>query len=81
MAVKLRLARAGAKKRPFYRIVAAESAHPRDGRFLDKVGYYDPKADPPVIHFYEEKLEYWLSRGAQPTETVRSLLRKVRRGK
>ena len=83
MAVKLRLARAGAKKRPFYRIVVADSRAPRDGRFLDRVGYYDPrqaKDNPPVIHIDFDKLNHWLEKGAQPTDTVRSLIDKARRG-
>ncbi len=83
MAVKLRLARAGAKKRPFYRIVAADSHAPRDGRFLDRVGYYDPrrpKDEEPVIHFDFDKLDSWLKKGAQPTDTVKTLIAKARRG-
>ncbi len=83
MAVKLRLARAGAKKRPFYRIVVADSRAPRDGRFLDRVGYYDPRrpnSEPPVIHIDFDKLNRWLDKGAQPTDTVRSLIDRARRG-
>jgi small subunit ribosomal protein S16 len=74
MAVKLRLARAGAKKRPFYRIVAADIRSPRDGKFLDRIGYYDPKQDPPVTKLDHEKLEHWLSVGARPSEVVANLI-------
>lgn len=74
MATKLRLKRAGAKKAPFYRIVAADSRSPRDGRFIEIVGYYDPTKNPAIVHIDEEKALKWLGNGAQPSDTVRSLL-------
>ena len=76
MPVKIRLTRKGAKKRPFYRIVAADSEAPRDGRFLEVVGHYNPLTDPAQITIDEEKLTKWVERGAKISETVRSLLRK-----
>ena len=76
MSVKIRLTRKGAKKRPFYRIVAADSEAPRDGRFLEVVGHYNPLTDPAQITVDEEKLNKWVERGAKISETVRSLLRK-----
>jgi small subunit ribosomal protein S16 len=72
--IKLRLRRMGAKKQPSYRIVAAESSKPRDGRFIEIIGHYDPKTDPYTLRVDEERAKYWLEHGAQPTETVRSLL-------
>jgi small subunit ribosomal protein S16 len=72
--IKLRLRRMGAKKQPSYRIVAAESSKPRDGRFIEIVGHYDPKTDPYTLRVDEERAKYWLDHGAQPTETVRALL-------
>ncbi len=75
MAVKIRLRRMGAKKAPFYRIVVADSRYPRDGRFIEEVGYYDPTKDPSVIKIDAEKAKKWLSNGAQPTDTVRALLK------
>ncbi|MEX2426499.1 MAG: 30S ribosomal protein S16 [Thermomicrobiaceae bacterium] len=72
--IKLRLRRMGAKKQPSYRIVAAESTKPRDGRFIEILGHYDPKTDPYTLRVDEERAKYWLDHGAQPTETVRSLL-------
>ncbi|RMH62244.1 MAG: 30S ribosomal protein S16 [Calditrichaeota bacterium] len=75
MAVKLRLMRMGRKKRPFYRIVAADSRAPRDGRFIENVGTYDPIAQPHVVECKEDRVLHWLSVGAQPTDTVKSLLR------
>lgn len=74
MAVKIRLSRAGSKKRPFYRIVAADSRMPRDGRFLEIVGRYDPKTEPSFIELDEEKVLKWLKCGAEPTNTVARLL-------
>ena len=74
MAVKLRLRRMGAKKRPFYRIVAADSRAPRDGRFIEEIGYYNPIETPAVVKIDEEKAQKWLSDGAIPTDTVRDLL-------
>ncbi len=75
MAVKIRLRRMGAKKAPFYRIVVADSRYPRDGRFIEEVGYYDPTKEPSVIKIDEEKAKTWLSNGAQPTDTVKALLK------
>ncbi len=75
MALRIRLARYGAKKRPFYRIVVANSESPRDGRFLEIVGSYDPRQDPAVVTVKEDLLTLWLSRGATPTDTVVSLLK------
>jgi small subunit ribosomal protein S16 len=75
--VKLRLRRMGAKKRPSYRIVAADSRSPRDGAFIESVGFYDPITDPATINVNLERARHWLSVGAQPTETVRSLLKKA----
>ena len=75
MAVKIRLRRMGAKKAPFYRIVVADSRYPRDGRFIEEVGYYDPTKEPSVIKIDEEKAKTWLANGAQPTDTVKDLLK------
>ncbi|MBR1416835.1 MAG: 30S ribosomal protein S16 [Bacilli bacterium] len=74
MAVKLRLKRMGAKQKPFYRIVAADSRSPRDGRFIEVVGTYNPIKNPAEVNVNEEKAIAWLSKGAQPTETVKSIL-------
>ena len=74
MAVKIRLKRMGAKKSPFYRIVAADSRMPRDGRFLEQLGTYDPRQNPAVVTIKEEETLAWLSKGAQPSDTVRNLL-------
>lgn len=76
MAVKIRLARAGAKKRPFYRIIASDARTPRDGRFLEKLGTYDPTTEPSTVHLNHSRVQYWLGVGAQPTETVARLLRR-----
>ena len=76
MAVKLRLKRMGAKQRPFYRIVAADSRSPRDGRFIETVGTYDPIKKPAIITIDEEKVMKWLNNGAEATETVRSIFKK-----
>ena len=76
MAVKLRSQRFGSKKNPFYRIVAADSRRPRDGRFIEIVGTYNPLTDPAQVKFDEEKVMAWLAKGAKPTDTVRSLLEK-----
>ena len=76
MAVSIRLTRMGTKKKPFYRLVAADSEAPRDGKFLEILGYYDPMKDPAVIKVHEDKVKYWLEKGAIVTETVRALLRK-----
>ena len=75
MAVRLRLRRMGRKKRPFYRIVAADQRAPRDGRFIEVVGQYDPLQKPQMIELKEDRIYYWLANGAQPSTTVRSLLR------
>ena len=76
MAVKIRLRRMGAKKAPFYRIVVADSRYPRNGRFIEELGYDDPMKEPAEIKLDVEKAKDWISKGAQPTETVRSLLKK-----
>ncbi len=76
MAVKIRLRRIGAKKAPFYRIVVADSRYPRDGRFIEELGYYDPTKEPSVINVDGEKAKKWLANGAQPTDTVKNLLKK-----
>lgn len=76
MAVRIRLKRFGAKKRPFYRIVVADSRSPRDGRFIDEIGYYNPIAQPVEIKIDTDKAKKWLSVGAQPSDTVKSLFKK-----
>ncbi len=76
MAVKIRLRRMGAKKAPFYRVVVADSRFPRDGRFIEELGYYDPTKEPAVINIDKEKAEAWIKNGAQPTDTVKRLLAK-----
>ena len=76
MAVRIRLTRKGTKKRPFYRIVVANSESPRDGKFLEIIGTYNPLTDPAEIQIDPEKLRIWLDRGAQPTDTVRSLIKR-----
>ena len=76
MAVKIRLRRMGAKKAPFYRVVVADSRFPRDGRFIEEIGYYDPTKDPVVVKIDGEKAKKWIANGAQPTDTVRALLKK-----
>lgn len=75
MSVKIRLRRMGAKKAPFYRVVVADSRYPRDGRFIEEVGIYDPTKEPSVIKLDAEKIEKWISSGAQPTDTVKALLK------
>ena len=75
--VKIRLRRVGAKKAPYYRIVVADSRSPRDGRFIEELGVYDPMADGEKIKVDLERAKYWISNGAQPTDTVRGLLKKV----
>ncbi|NLB17833.1 MAG: 30S ribosomal protein S16 [Syntrophomonadaceae bacterium] len=77
MATKIRLRRMGAKKSPFYRMVVADSRSPRDGRFIEELGYYDPGTDPATIKIDEEKALKWLATGAKPTDTVQSLLKKT----
>jgi small subunit ribosomal protein S16 len=75
MSVKIRLARGGAKKKPFYQVVVADGRFPRDGRFIDNLGQYDPKQNPPMISLNEDLAVEWLRKGAQPTETVKQILR------
>lgn len=76
MAVKIRLRRMGAKKAPFYRIVVADSRYPRNGRFIEEIGYYDPMKEPAVLNVDNDKAAQWIKNGAQPTDTVRALLKK-----
>jgi small subunit ribosomal protein S16 len=76
MAVKIRLARHGAKKKPFYRIVVADSESPRDGKYLEKVGTYNPLVDPVQISLITDRIKFWIDKGATPTDTVNSLLKK-----
>lgn len=75
MSVKIRLARHGAKKKPFYRIVVADSESPRDGKFLEIVGTYNPLMDPVAVVLKEDRIKHWIDQGALPTDTVRSLLK------
>ncbi len=75
--VKIRLKRMGAHKRPFYRVVVADSRAPRDGKFIEEIGYYNPLTDPADINIDEEKAKKWLGNGAQPTDTVRGLFKKT----
>lgn len=75
MAVKIRLRRMGAKKAPFYRIVVADSRYPRDGRFIEEIGYYDPTKEPSVIKVDADKAKEWIANGAQPTDTVKVILK------
>ncbi|MCX7710382.1 MAG: 30S ribosomal protein S16 [Clostridia bacterium] len=77
MAVKMRLRRMGAKKSPFYRVVVADSRYPRDGRFIEEIGTYDPLKEPAAIQIDAEKASKWIKNGAQPTDTVKSLLKKA----
>ena len=76
MAVKIRLRRMGAKKAPFYRVVVADSRYPRDGRFIEEIGHYNPLTDPAEVVIDGEKAKKWISNGAQPTDTVKALLKK-----
>ena len=76
MSVKIRLKRMGMKKKPFYRVVVADIHSPRDGRFIEDIGYYDPMTQPAEIKVNNERAKYWLGVGAQPTDTVRILLKK-----
>ncbi len=76
MAVKIRLRRMGAKKAPFYRVVVADSRYPRDGRFIEEIGYYDTTKDPAVVNIDADKAKKWIANGAQPTDTVKALLKK-----
>ena len=77
MAVKIRLRRMGAKKNPFYRIVVADSRSPRDGRFIEEIGTYDPTKEPAAIQIDADKAKQWILNGAQPTDTVKALLKKA----
>ncbi len=77
MAVRIRLKRMGAKKKPFYRIVVADSRFPRDGRFIEEIGYYNPSTKPSTFEVDREKAELWLSRGARPSDTVRLIFEKA----
>ena len=76
MAVKMRLRRMGAKKAPFYRVIVADSRSPRDGRFIEEIGYYNPRMEPVELKIDADKAKAWLANGAQPTETVKALLKK-----
>jgi small subunit ribosomal protein S16 len=73
--LSIRLRRAGATKKPHYRVVVADSREPRDGRFVEVLGHYDPRKDPAVVKIDTERTDYWIGKGAQPSETVRSLLK------
>ena len=75
--VKIRLRRMGAKKAPYYRVVVADSRYPRDGRFIEEIGTYDPRQEPAAINIDVERAQAWIKTGAQPTDTVRALLKKV----
>ena len=77
MAVKIRLRRMGQKKAPFYRVVVADSRYPRDGRFIEEIGYYNPITEPAEIKIDADKAKKWIANGAQPTDTVKSLLKKA----
>ena len=76
MAVKIRLRRMGAKKAPFYRVVVADSRYPRDGRFIEEIGYINPLTDPATVQIDADKAKQWIANGAQPTETVKAYLKK-----
>ncbi len=77
MAVKIRLRRMGSKKAPFYRVVVADSRYPRDGRFIEEIGTYNPLTDPAEVKIYAEKASKWIANGAQPTDTVKAMLKKI----
>lgn len=79
MSVRIRLKQFGAKNRDAWRVVVSEGKMPRDGRFIEEIGYYDPLRKEEVISFKEDRLEYWLSQGAQPSETVKSLVKRARK--
>ena len=81
MAVKIRLRRTGAKKAPSYRVVVADSRYPRDGRFIEEIGYYDPLTEPVTIKIDMEKANNWIQNGARPTDTVKALLKKAEENK
>lgn len=76
--VRIRLTRLGAKKKPFYRVVVTDSRSPRDGRFIENIGHYDPLQNPPVIKIDLERVDHWMSHGAQPSDTARDLISKMR---
>ena len=76
MAVKIRLRRLGAKRAPFYRVVVADSRFPRNGRFIEEIGYFDPTKEPAIVNIDGEKAKQWIANGAQPTDTVKALLKK-----
>jgi len=77
LAVRIRLKRMGAKKKPFYRIVVADSRYPRDGRFIEEIGYYNPTTNPTTVEVNAEKAQEWLSKGARPSDTVKALFEKA----
>ena len=77
MAVKIRLRRVGAKKAPFYRVVVADSRYPRDGRFIEEIGTYNPLTDPATVNVDADRAQEWIKKGAQPTDTVRGILKKA----
>lgn len=77
MATRIRLKRMGAKKQPFYRIVVADSRSPRDGRFIEEIGYYNPTREPKELNVKVERAQYWIGTGAQPSQTVKTLLKKA----
>ena len=79
MSVKIRLSRQGAKKTPFYRIVAAEAHSPRDGGHIEQLGIYDPNRNPPELRYDEARLDHWLKNGAEPSDTVRELVKRAKR--
>ncbi|MDO8426586.1 MAG: 30S ribosomal protein S16 [Deltaproteobacteria bacterium] len=81
MAVKIRLTRQGGKKKPFYRIVVADSEAPRDGSFIEVVGNYDPMTEPPKVTLKDERISFWLNKGATPTDTVKQILKNQKREK
>ena len=81
MSLKIRLARAGTKKRPVYHIVVADSRSPRDGKFIEAVGAYDPNLEPPKVEFNQERLDYWLKTGAKPSDTVADLIKRNAKAK
>ena len=77
--VRIRLRRVGAKKKPTYRVVVADQRSPRDGRFIESIGHYDPRTDPPTVVIHEARALHWLSVGAQPSETVHSMIKRAAR--
>ena len=80
MAVSIRLARFGAKKKPFYRIVAADSRFPKEGRSIERLGLYDPRQDPPMVRLDMERIQYWFGQGAKASKTVRELIERQKKG-